>query len=200
VKRARQLIAAFAIATLLSCAQTSTGEASSRPRVLLETELGQIEIVVHVDAAPDTAENFLHYVDAGFYDQGRFLRAVSADSQPDGAVPLAAVQADINPNLLGQRRPSIRLERTSVTGLRHLDGTVSMARTGTDTAASSFFICIGDQASLDYGGAFNPDGQGFAAFGQVVRGLDVVRRIQASGREQQNLITPVSIVTARRIR
>ena len=75
-----------------------------------------------------------------------------------------------------------------------------MARTGTDTAASSFFICIGDQASLDYGGAFNADGQGFAAFGQVVRGLDVVRRIQASRREQQNLIAPVSIVTARRIR
>jgi peptidyl-prolyl cis-trans isomerase A (cyclophilin A) len=87
----------------------------------------------------------------------------------------------------------VPLERTSVTGLRHLDGTLSMARDGPDTATSDFFICIGDQPSLDFGGKRNPDGQGFAAFGHVVGGMDVVRRIQAAPADGQSLTPPVRI-------
>ena len=94
----------------------------------------------------------------------------------------------------------IPLERTSVTGIRHLDGTVSMARNGPDTATRDFFICIGPQPELDFGGKRNPDGQGFAAFGQVVTGMEVVRKIQSAPAEKQALTPPVSILRIERIR
>lgn len=87
------------------------------------------------------------------------------------------------------------LERTNRTGLKHLDGTISMARNGADTATSDFFICIGNQPELDFGGKRNPDGQGFAAFGHVVRGMDVVRKIQKSKAEAQTLKPPIEILS-----
>jgi peptidyl-prolyl cis-trans isomerase A (cyclophilin A) len=90
--------------------------------------------------------------------------------------------------------PPIKLERTSVTKLLHKDGTLSMARDGPDTATSDFFICIGDQPSLDYGGKRNPDGQGFAAFGRVLLGMDVVRKIQAAPAEGQTLRPAIKIL------
>ena len=96
--------------------------------------------------------------------------------------------------------PGFPLERTRETGLTHTEGVVSMARAGADSATSDFFICIGDQRSLDFGGARNADGQGFAAFGRVVRGMDVVRAIQASPVREgsQTLDPPVAIVRAAR--
>jgi peptidyl-prolyl cis-trans isomerase A (cyclophilin A) len=76
--------------------------------------------------------------------------------------------------------PPVAPETTAQTGRRHVDGTVSLARAEPGTgSAQYFFICIGDQPALDFGGTRNPDGQGFAAFGRVVRGMDVVRRIHA---------------------
>jgi peptidyl-prolyl cis-trans isomerase A (cyclophilin A) len=80
------------------------------------------------------------------------------------------------------------------TGLKHKDGTMLMARDGPDTATSDFFICIGDRPELDFGGKRNPDGQGFAAFGQVVRGMDVVRKIETSPADGQMLVPPVKVV------
>ncbi len=94
----------------------------------------------------------------------------------------------------------ILIERTSVTGLIHLDGAISMARTGPDTAAGTFFICIGAQAELDFGGKRNADGQGFAAFGRVIEGMDVVRRIHQSPDEGQRMTTPVKIRKVERVR
>ena len=96
-------------------------------------------------------------------------------------------------------KPALPLERTRDTGLRHLDGTLSMARAGPDTATSDFFICIGDQPELDFGGKRNPDGQGFAAFGRVTKGMDVVRRIQQAPAEGQTLTPPVSILNIERL-
>ena len=95
--------------------------------------------------------------------------------------------------------PAIPLERTSVTGLSHVDGALSMARDGPDTARDEFFICIGPQPSLDFGGARNPDGQGFAVFGRVTSGMDIVRRIQMSPAEGQRLTPPVKILRAKRM-
>src|SRR5438132_12903893 len=95
--------------------------------------------------------------------------------------------------------PPIRLERTRDTGLRHKDGTISMARDGPDTATADFFLCLGDQPELDFGGKRNPDGQGFAAFGQVVRGIDVVRKIQQAPSDGQKLTPPVRIQRVRRV-
>jgi peptidyl-prolyl cis-trans isomerase A (cyclophilin A) len=154
--------------------------------VVVETEIGSITLEVDALHAPITAANFLEYVDAGLYDGGEFHRAVRPDNEVRKDVPIQVVQARINPAKASQSFPPIRLERTSVTALKHLNGTVSMARdvtptrTGPDTATSDFFISIGDQPLLDDGGARSPDGVGFAAFGRVTGGMDVVMRIQAS--------------------
>jgi peptidyl-prolyl cis-trans isomerase A (cyclophilin A) len=169
-------------------------------RVVLETDLGEIEIAVDAARAPATAANFLRYVDAGRYDGGRFHRTVLPDNQPGQAVKIEVVQAGVAPAFEGKDFPPVPLERTSATGLRHLDGTVSMARTAPDTATGDFFVCIGDQPALDFGGHRNPDGQGFAAFGRVVRGMDVVRRIQRSPARGQTLDPPIAIRRARRAR
>ena len=151
------------------------------------------------ESAPATAANFLRYVDAGHYDGGVFHRTVTPANQPQNKVKIEVVQAGANPAKEREGFAPIQLERTSKTGLRHVDGAISMARDGPDTATSDFFICIGAQPELDYGGARNPDGQGFAAFGRVVEGMDVVRRIQRSPAEGQKLAPPVRILKARRL-
>jgi peptidyl-prolyl cis-trans isomerase A (cyclophilin A) len=169
-------------------------------RVLIATELGEIEVEVDAARAPVTAENFLRYVDDGHYDGGQFHRTVTPENQPQNDVKIEVVQASVVEARKSEERAPISLERTSSTGRSHRDGSISMARDGPDSATSSFFICIGDQPELDFGGKRNPDGQGFAAFGRIVRGMDVVRKIQASPREEQRLTPPVRIRSVRRIR
>jgi peptidyl-prolyl cis-trans isomerase A (cyclophilin A) len=166
-------------------------------RVLLDTEAGRIEIDVDASHAPATAANFVRYVRQGFYNGGQFHRTVTMQNQPDNNVKIQVIQA--GPNPLDKRplhRP-IPLERTNRTGLSHLDGTVSMARDAPDSATADFFICIGDQPELDFSGKRNPDGQGFAAFGKVVRGMDVVRKIQQRPADGQTLMPPVRIRNAK---
>jgi peptidyl-prolyl cis-trans isomerase A (cyclophilin A) len=168
-------------------------DAQQLPRVVIQTDLGDIEVEIDSVHAPVTAANFLRYVDLGFYRFGRFYRTVREDNQPDNKVKIAVVQAGLD-SLRVKDFPPIKLERTSVTKLSHKDGTISMARDGPDTGTSEFFICIGDQPSLDFGGKRNPDGQGFAAFGRVLLGMDVVRKIQRSPAEGQMLEPAVRIV------
>lgn len=168
-------------------------------RVLMETEAGAIEIEIDLAHAPVTGANFLKYVDAGLYDGGRFHRTVTMANQPDNRVKIEVIQAAASAAREGEYLPAIPLERTSVTGLSHVDGTLSMARDGPDTARDEFFVCIGDQKALDFGGARNPDGQGFAAFGRVVRGMDVVRRIQGSPANRQALQPTIRILRVRPI-
>ena len=190
-------------ALLLPLAFGAGGVAFAAPpddpvRVVIETDLGAIELEVDVGRAPVTAENFLRYLDGGQYDGGTFFRTVHADNQPDDSIRIAVIQGGRNPDAAADPFPAIALERTSETGLRHVDGAVSMGRTGPDTATDSFFICVGDQPSLDFGGMRNPDGQGFAAFGRVVAGMDVVRAIHAAPYEAQRLTPPVRIGSAYR--
>jgi peptidyl-prolyl cis-trans isomerase A (cyclophilin A) len=168
-------------------------------RVALDTELGRIAIDVDVAHAPNTSANFLKYVNEKFYDGGRFHRTVRPDTETRRDVPIQVIQGGINPARASSAFAAIPLERTSVTGLSHVDGTVSMARSGPDSARSDIFICIGDQKALDFGGTRNGDGQGFAAFGHVVSGMDVVRRIQAAPVRDgtQNLSPPIAILSAR---
>lgn len=168
-------------------------------RIVIETELGQIEAEIFEDHAPVTATNFLRYVDAGFYESGHWYRTVVPDNQPDDAIRIEVIQGGINPSREGDRFPPIPLERTTATGLAHLDGTLSMSRFAADSAHSEIFICIGDWPALDVGGMRNPDGQGFAAFGRVVRGMDVVRAIQQSPREGQRLTPVIAISRIRRL-
>lgn len=167
-------------------------------RVHMATQLGVIELDVDMARAPITTANFLKYVDGGFYDGGAFHRSVKPDNQPATKFRIEVVQAGINPDKRSQELPPISLERTSQTGLKHMDGVISMARSAPDSATSDFFICIGDQPALDFGGMRNADGQGFSTFGRVVKGMDVVRRIQQSPAEGQTLKPPVRILSVRR--
>ncbi len=137
--------------------------AQMRPvTVVIETSVGTIDAEIDTVHAPVTAANFLKYVDAGYYNGGQFHRTVKPDNQPNNPVKIEVIQAGVKSGTVDF--PPIALERTSVTGILHRDGTISMARNGPDTATSDFFICIGDQPSLDFAGKRNPDGQGFAAF------------------------------------
>lgn len=192
----------LAFALLLSLASTSatTDPPASKPSdvtVVLETALGEIELRVDVAHAPVTARNFLRYVEGGRYDGGRFHRTVTPENQPDKKVKIDVIQAGVPPGREKLDGPPIPLERTRDTGLSHVDGAISMARDTPESATSDFFICVGAQPSLDFGGARNPDGQGFAAFGRVIGGLDVVRRIWRSPAKGQALEPPVRIVRAR---
>lgn len=171
--------------------------AQAYPRVVIRTELGPIEVEIDSIHASVTAANFLRYVDLGFYRFARFHRTVRADNQPDSKVKIAVIQGGLDSTRV-KDFPPIPLERTSKTHLRHRDGTISMARDGPDTATSDFFICIGDQPELDYGGRRNPDGQGFAAFGRVMLGMDLVRKIQAAPAKGQTLTPPVRILAIER--
>ena len=168
--------------------------------VVIETEMGKIEVELDADKAPVTVANFLRYVDAGHYTGGRFHRTVKLrpDNQPQSTIKIEVIQGGVNPEKEKSGWPPIPLERTNKTGLKHLDGTISMARDGPDTATSDFFICIGAQPELDFGGRRNPDGQGFAAFGRVTRGMDVVRKIQAAPVEAQKLTPPIKITAINR--
>jgi peptidyl-prolyl cis-trans isomerase A (cyclophilin A) len=178
--------------SLAHSAFTERAQAQALPRVIIETELGNIEVEIDSMHAPLTAANFLRYVDLGFYRFGRFHRTVRKDNQPTDKVKIEVVQAGLD-SLRVKDFPPVPLERTRVTGLSHRDGTISMARDGPNTATSDFFICIGAQPALDFGGKRNPDGQGFAAFGRVVLGMDVVRKIQAAPAVGQRLEPPVRI-------
>jgi cyclophilin family peptidyl-prolyl cis-trans isomerase len=170
-----------------------------KPRVRIETALGQIELELDAKAAPITSSNFLRYVAQRLYNEGSFFRTVTAENQPDEPVKIAVIQAAGDPARTNEFLLSIPLERTSDTGLRHLDGTISMARDGPGTAQDNFFICIGDQPELDSGGKRKPDGQGFAAFGKVIKGMEIVRRIHQSPAEGQRLRPPIPIQRAVRL-
>jgi len=179
--------------------------------VRIETTLGSIDVAVDTKHAPATANNFLKYVDGGFYDGGRFHRATRPDNyvpQLPDRPPFQIVQADINPERNKDRFPPFPLERTTATGLTHTAGSLSMPRGAeVDSARSGFVICLEDTPSLDFGSRRYPDGQGFAAFGRVVKGLDVVRRIQQQPTNKdaetpmgkQTLLPPVTITRMARV-
>ena len=179
--------------------------------VRIETTQGNIDIAVDVKRAPITAGNFLKYVDGKFYDGGRFHRATRPDNyvpQLPDRPPFQIVQADIDPRRSQDKFPPIPLERTTATGLTHKAGSLSMPRgAAADSATSGFVICLEDTPSLDVGSKRYPDGQGFAAFGRVVKGLDVVRRIQQqptndkaeTAMGKQSLTPPVTITRMSRM-
>jgi peptidyl-prolyl cis-trans isomerase A (cyclophilin A) len=159
----------------------------------IRTEVGEIHVRIYPDQAPVTAANFLRYVEAGLYNHTNFFRVLTPANQPDDPFRIEVIQG----GAVDEKKcfPAITHETTKMTGLSHKDGTISMARAGPGTAACSFFICIGRQPELDYGGRRNPDGQGFAAFGRVVKGMDVVRRIQKMNQDRQFLKNPVAITS-----
>ena len=168
--------------------------------VRIDTDHGAIVLALDAAHAPKTVANFLKYVDGGYYTGGRFHRATRPDNYkpaPPDRPPMQIIQGGINPERAAEAKaaiPPVPLERTTVTGLKHVAGVVSMARGAeADSGTSDFFILLDDQPSMDVGGKRYPDGQGFAAFGRVVEGLDVVRKINAQPVKEQSLDPPVPI-------
>ena len=170
-------------------------------RTKVETPLGDFVIEVDPRVAPLTVANYLRYVDGGYLDKAQVYRLVTlANQSTDTAHKIEVVQWGLNvQDDKDAPSPPIAHETTQQTGLKHRDGTVSMARAAPGTAGSEFFICIGDQPELDFGGHRNPDGQGFAAFGQVVQGMDVVRALHGKAQAKQFIEPVIPIRRVRRI-
>lgn len=194
MKFIKTLLLAFLLITVFC----NTLYAQKKISCLIKTELGNITIELYPAKAPITVANFLKYAAAHLYDSSTFFRAVTLNNQPNNAVKIEVIQGG-NVDSLKEFAP-IPLETTQQSGLQHKDGTVSMARSAPASATSSFFICINDQPSLDYGGNRNPDGQGFAVFGKVINGMEVVKKIQQLYPEQGQYFKPVvQIISITRI-
>jgi len=166
-------------------------------KCLIKTEMGDIKIELFADKAPVTVANFLKYVDNKLYDGSSFFRVCTPENEKNRKVKIQVVQGGNVPE--GKEFAPIQMETTQQTGIHHLNGTLSMARDAPNTATSSFFICINNQPELDFAGARNPDGQGFAAFGRVTKGIKVVHKIHVQKDKDQYLIKPVKILSIRRI-
>jgi len=190
---------ALMILPLFFCALFAIGAAAEKnPRVLIQTDQGDITVEIFIEKAPVTAENFLKYVDEGLYAGAAFYRVVRMDNQPRSPVRIEVIQGGIVSRET-ERFPPIAHETTEQTGVLHKSGAISMARNTPGSASSEFFICVGDQPELDFGGKRNSDGQGFAAFGIVLEGMEVVNKIQQLPTEGQMLRERVIIQNIQRI-
>lgn len=174
----------------------------SATMLLISTEIGDITVEIYPERAPVTAGNFLTHVENGDYTNSVFYRVVRMDNQPHNKVKIEVIQGGLFHDKVVDTIPPIIHETTQETRIQHTDGVISMARNEPGSASTEFFICIGDQPSLDYGGDRNPDGEGFATFGKVVSGMEVVRVIQALPDEnqylkEQVLIREISLITSR---
>ena len=154
----------------------------------ITTSLGEITVELYPEKAPITVANFLKYVDAHLYDNCSFFRAVTLNNQPKDSIKIEVIQGgEIDSTKVFAPIP---LETTKQTGISHKNGTLSMARDKPNSATTNFFICINDQPSLDYAGKRNKDGQGFAAFGSVIKGMEIVKKIQQLHPEQDQYFKP----------
>ncbi len=188
------LLALCAAAVLAPPASSYAAARAAAPvDVAIHTSMGTIVVRLDPARAPATTANFLHYVDVGTYDGATFYRTVirGAGSQ------IGVIQGGLNPQGANPMIHPIPLEPTNKTGLHNTDGTISMARTADpNSATTEFFLSIGDNRYLDAGG---PTGPGYAVFGKVVRGADVVRKIQRLHANGEMLAPPVRIVKMTRL-
>ena len=193
----------MAAVTALLFAAAPSLRAQSAPRVRITTDSGVIVVLLAPDKAPGTVANFLRYVDEHRYDGGSFYRAVTLRNQlPAAQQPqIEVIQGGIDADS-AKKFPPIAHETNDRSGIKHTDGVISMARGAPGTASSEFFFVINEQPALDFGGKRNPDGQGFAAFGHVTEGMDVVRRIQqmpSADKPPQRMVTTVRIISLTRV-
>ena len=188
----------FLLYVLNSCKQTTY----KNPHVKLETQVGDIVIELYPDKAPLSVAAFLSYVDSGFYKDASFYRVLKEEDQPSASFKSELIQGGIwqKNYKKGVSLAGIAHEPTNKTGILHKNGTISLARTTPGTASSEFFICIGDQPIYDYGGVANPDGKGFAAFGRVTKGMEIVRKIHRQPNYEDSFDPPVEIYNIRRVK
>jgi peptidyl-prolyl cis-trans isomerase A (cyclophilin A) len=170
------------------------------PHVIIRTQDGDIEVELYPRQAPKTAGAFLSHVDSGFYKKASFYRVLNEENQVTGAGNSKLIQGGIwkTDHQRAVSVPGVPHETTMETHLLHTNGTISLARDKPGTGTTEFFICVGDQPGFDYGGENNPDGQGYAAFGKVVRGMDVVRQIYERPENDQRFTPAVPIFSISR--
>lgn len=192
------LIVCLFIIIFTSCSHPTYKE----PHVLIETNFGDIEVELYPDKAPKSVAAFLSYVDSGFYKKSSFYRVLKEENQPSASFKSELIQGGIwqTNYKKGISLPGIPHEPTNKTGILHNNGTISLARTTPGTASSEFFICVGDQPAYDYGGNANPDRQGFAAFGKVFKGMDIVRKIHQQPDNEESFYPPIEISDIKRVK
>lgn len=171
---------------------------AQNPKVEIATSFGTIELEIYKDKAPITSKNFLDHVDHGTFKEAYFYRVVRMDNQANNDIKIEVIQGGLFFNSIVDQIPTIAHETTKETGIFHTDGVISMARNKPGSASSEFFICVGDQPNLDYGSMRNTDGQGFAAFGKVMKGMNIVKQIQAQKDNGQMLIEKIKILSLKR--
>ena len=146
----------------------------------MTTEIGTITIELLPNQAPITVKKFLRYIDKDRYSDSTFYRVVNMKNQNSNSVKIELIQGGLGFNQHPDVLPPISHETTNKTDLKHLNGTISMARNKPDTASSEIFICINDQPQLSYNGSRNPEGSGFAVLGMDKSGVDIIKKIQKS--------------------
>ena len=186
----------LALAALLGAGPAAVLAAPATTDVAIRTSLGTIVVRLDAARAPVTVRNFLHYADTRAYDNATFYRTVRRATEPQSRIEV--IQGGLNPQAANPMIHPIPLEPTSKTGLHNVDGTIAMARTADpNSATTEFFIDVGDDRFLDAGG---PLGPGYAAFGKVIRGMDVVRKIHTAPASGEMLTPPIKIIRVTRVR
>ena len=181
------------ISLLLFLINIESCQKVKNPIIIIYTPIGQIIVELYNTKAPITVNNFLSYIKQNRYDDCHFYRVVHSKNQPQNNIQIEVIQGGLGFEKHPMELEPIKHETTKATGVLHKDGTISMARLEPGTASSEFFICIKDQPELNFGGKRNPDGQGFAAFGQVIKGMDIVKNIQNLGSKDQILEKTIPI-------
>jgi len=186
---------------LLLCIASACSPKYKNPHVRIETKFGDIELELYPDQAPKSVAAFLSYIDSGYYKNAAFYRVLRDDEQPMDAPKSELIQGGIwkTNYKLSASLPGIPHETTQQTKILHKNGAISLARQAPGTANTEFFICVGDQPGFDYGGVNNSDGQGYAAFGKVVKGMDVVRYIYDAPENDGDLDPLVYIYSMKRL-
>ena len=170
--------------------------AQELPRVMIQTDLGSMEVEVDTIKTPDAAGDFLIYVDHGAYQGGRFHRTLRAERLPGGKAQIEGIEGGLNPSL-SKGVPPMAMNGKKDTGLALGEKGLSLRRDGPDAAAPDFFIRMGEQPEL---GRLESDGRGFTPFGRVVRGSEVVRMIQTARANDGRLTPPVAIISIARVK
>lgn len=170
------------------------------PHIQISTNFGNVEAELYPGKAPKTVAAFLSYVDSGLYKNSSFYRVLYVESMASD-YNTGVIQGGIwqSNNAKAVALPGVDHESPKQTGLSHTTGTLSLARLKPGSANSEFFICVGDQTGYDSSKNFNPDGLGFAAFGRVVSGMEIVRKIHSQRADAQLFTTPIVIKNIERL-
>ncbi len=185
----------FIYSIMLLCLVACKTKKYENPHIQIETQFGDVELELFPKKAPKTVAAFLSYIDAGYYNRSSFYRVLNLTNQPSDAIKTELIQGGIwkSNNKKARSLPGIPHESTQQTGLLHKMGSISLARNEPGTATTEFFICIGNEPGLDFNGENAPDKQGFAAFGKVVNGMDIVLKIYNENDTDQRFDPPVTI-------